>query len=273
MTSEDVRKVTFERIMRGYRPEDVDDFLQQAAIQMDALAAEKENCEAKMRVLAQKVEEYRGQEDMLKTAMINAQRMGETVVHEAKQKAESLIRDAEGKSQLLRQQAEQEINNERFMLEKLREEVTRFRTTILSLYKQHIESFSALDAPVVRVEEFLTEYQYANTPYVPQGNPVQEDIQQVLVEEPGIEEFDTSPEAQGILPDEPPIEEFPPEEELLPEEDAVPLNADYASISYFGTAAVEEVMNERPPEEEDEFEPTPRRPRNDDEPPKRRGKK
>ncbi|MFV0412356.1 MAG: DivIVA domain-containing protein [Oscillospiraceae bacterium] len=158
MTSEDIRRVTFERSMRGYRTEDVDDFLQQTAAAMDALAAEKEDIENKLYVLAQKVEEYRGQEETLKTALINAQRMGETVIHEAKQKSESMMREATGKAEILRQQAEQEINNERFMLEKLREEVTRFKTTVLSLYKQHIESFSALDAPVLRVEEFLADY-------------------------------------------------------------------------------------------------------------------
>lgn len=165
MTSEDVRKVTFERVVRGYRPEDVDDFLQQVAVDMEALAAEKqeaerqkEDIEGKIYILAQKVEEYRDQEETLKTALLNAQRMGETVVYEAKQKAESMIREASGKADLLRQQAEQEINNERFMLEKLRDEVSRFKATILSMYRQHIESFSALDAPVLRVEEFLAEY-------------------------------------------------------------------------------------------------------------------
>lgn len=191
MTSEDVRNVTFERAVRGYRPEDVDDFLQQIAIDMDALVAEKEESErqkeeieGKMYILAQKVEEYRGQEETLKTALLNAQRMGETVVYEAKQKAESMVREASGKADLLRQKAEQEIDSERFMLEKLRDEVGRFKATVLSMYRQHIESFSALDAPVLRVEEFLTEYKPGETytPPQPQASaayhPVEEPARQ-----------------------------------------------------------------------------------------------
>lgn len=183
MTAEDVRSVTFEQVRKGYKPEDVDDFLLQVATDMNRLEAErdtalaekaamvaelnallierdnalafKEDAEAKMYVLAGKVEEYRGQEETLKTALINAQRMGETVVYEAKQKADSMLRDATLRADMLRQGAEDDSERERQTLESLQSEVKNFKTTILNLYKQHIESLSALDPPVGRAEEAL----------------------------------------------------------------------------------------------------------------------
>ncbi len=166
MTSDDIRNVTFEKGMRGYRPEDVDSFMLEVAHRLEEVEAErdsavaaKKDIEGKMYILAQKVEEYRGQEDTLKTALINAQRMGETVVKEAKQKAEMLVREATGQAELLREQAEQEILHEQAVLEKMQGEVTRFKATVLNLYKQHIESLSALDAPVARVDEYFEENQ------------------------------------------------------------------------------------------------------------------
>ncbi len=176
MTVGDIRNVTFEHERKGYRPEDVDDFLQQVAddlerayAERDTLVAErnaalaerqsliaaKDDAESKMYILAEKVEEYRGQEDTLKTALINAQRMGETVVKEAKQKADQMLREATGQSELLRQKAEAETLREQNTLENLIAEVAKFKSTILNLYKQHIESLSALDAPVARAEEAL----------------------------------------------------------------------------------------------------------------------
>ncbi|MDL2325238.1 DivIVA domain-containing protein [Ruminococcaceae bacterium OttesenSCG-928-A16] len=157
MTAEDMKTVTFDNVKRGYNPEDVDDFLQQAAREMEALEAAKEDAENKMYILAQKVEEYRGLEDTLKTALINAQRMGETVVREAKQKADAMVREATGQAELLKQQADQEIETEYYTLQKMRDEVANFKATILTLYKQHIESLSGLDAPVAQVDEFLDE--------------------------------------------------------------------------------------------------------------------
>ena len=62
LTSEEIRTVTFEKSMRGYRPEDVDAFLEQVAAGVDQLSSEKEDLEKKLYILAQKVEEYRDQE-------------------------------------------------------------------------------------------------------------------------------------------------------------------------------------------------------------------
>ena len=187
MTSEDIRNVTFEKSMRGYRAEDVDSFmlevahrLEEVETERDAAAAAKKDMEGKMYILAQKVEEYRGQEDTLKTALINAQRMGETVVKEAKQKADTLVRDATGQAELLREQAEQEILHEQMVLEKMQGEVTRFKATVLNLYKQHIESLSALDAPVARVDEYFEENQ--------QDLPAAEEYDEEYAEEDETEE-------------------------------------------------------------------------------------
>ncbi len=189
MTPDEVRRVEFESARKGYRAEDVDDFLQHVAADMDKLMAERDAAlrerdeagqqrdaarqqklvveqeaaaarqaaEAKMYVLAEKVEEYRGQEDTLKTALINAQRMGETVVHEAKQKAEQMLREATGQAELLRQKAEGETARERETLENMLAEVNKFKSTVLNLYKQHIEALSALDGPTSRAEEVLKE--------------------------------------------------------------------------------------------------------------------
>ena len=132
ISPQEIRTVTFDKVMRGYRTEDVDALLQQLAQQMEELQAEKESTEKKLYVLAQKVEEYRKDEDNLKTALLNAQRMGENVIKEAKQKAESILREAEG-----------------FTEEK------DFKNSVLSLYKQHIESLSTLpgDEPEEPEEE------------------------------------------------------------------------------------------------------------------------
>ncbi|NLW78415.1 MAG: DivIVA domain-containing protein [Ruminococcaceae bacterium] len=171
MTSQEIRTVTFEQTKKGYRQEDVDDFLSKVAGDIDALTAARdaalaekaaaeaarEDAESKMYILAEKAEEYRGQEDILKTALINAQRMGETVVHEAKQKADQMLREATGQAELLRQRAEAEINRERQTLDNLVAEVARFKSTVLNLYKQHIESMSALDPPLNHAEQVLEE--------------------------------------------------------------------------------------------------------------------
>ena len=94
ISSEDVRRVTFEKAFQGYRRDDVDDYLKQVAQSMDELAAQNDDLQKKLVVLAQRIDQYRAEEDTLRTTMINAQRLGENVIREDKQKAAEIIRTA-----------------------------------------------------------------------------------------------------------------------------------------------------------------------------------
>lgn len=49
ITSEDVRRVTFDKAMRGYRCDDVDDYLKQVAESMEALSAQNDDLQKKTR--------------------------------------------------------------------------------------------------------------------------------------------------------------------------------------------------------------------------------
>ncbi|HIZ30004.1 MAG TPA: DivIVA domain-containing protein [Candidatus Fournierella merdipullorum] len=202
ISPQEIRTVTFDKVMRGYRPEDVDALLQQLAQQMEQLQAEKESTEKKLYVLAQKVEEYRKDEDNLKTALLNAQRMGENVIKEAKQKAESILREAGIKAEDITRAALEQVNDEQLELERVKAEVAQFKNSVLSLYKQHIESLSTLpgDEPEEAEEE-----------EIPAPVEQAEPEQAAPVEEPEAP-AEADPFEQGFdAPEEPddPISRFP----------------------------------------------------------------
>lgn len=155
ISPQEIRTVTFDKAVRGYRTEDVDAFLQQVAEQMEQLTAEKEDKEQKLYILAQKIEEYRKDEDNLKTALLNAQCMGENVIKEAKQKAESILREAGIKAEDITRAATEQVQEEQLQLESIKAEVAQFKNNVLSLYKQHIESLSTLPGGDAEEEEEL----------------------------------------------------------------------------------------------------------------------
>ena len=202
ISPQEIRTVTFDKVMRGYRPEDVDALLQQLAQQMEQLQAEKESVEKKLYVLAQKVEEYRKDEDNLKTALLNAQRMGENVIKEAKQKAESILREAGIKSEDITRAALEQVSEEQLELERVKAEVAQFKNNVLSLYKQHIESLSTLpgDEPEEAEEEVPAPVEETVEPE-PAAAP--EEPETPAEAEPFGQTFDAAPE-----PDDP-ISRFP----------------------------------------------------------------
>lgn len=145
MTAEEVRSVTFERAMRGYRCEDVDAFLDRVSANIEQLGAEKEDLEKKLYILAQKVDEYRKEEDALKSALINAQRLGDNVVHEAKAKADDMVREASNRAQRIIEASSAHEREEKDRLRRLEAEIFSFKSSILGLYQHHIETLSNID--------------------------------------------------------------------------------------------------------------------------------
>ena len=93
-TADEIRQITFEKVMRGYRPEDVESFMENIADEFEALEKEKKDLEEKLYLLAEKVEQYKAEEESIKTTLINAQRLGESIVSDARVKADNFIREA-----------------------------------------------------------------------------------------------------------------------------------------------------------------------------------
>ena len=96
ITAQDIREKTFEKSrMNGYDMASVDDFLEELA--EDIGASQKENAvlKSKMKVLVDKIEEYRANEEALNMAILSAQKLAVQIESEARQRAAAMIEDAE----------------------------------------------------------------------------------------------------------------------------------------------------------------------------------
>ena len=160
ISSEDVRRVTFEKAFQGYRRDDVDDYLKQVAQSMDELAAQNDDLQKKLVVLAQRIDQYRAEEDTLRTTMINAQRLGENVIREAKQKAAEIIRTANIKAEDREQRSRDDVELAKQEIVTLKSEADSFKRSLIEMYRKHINLINKLpdytpqpeDAPVRPVQ-------------------------------------------------------------------------------------------------------------------------
>jgi len=100
ITAQDIREKGFERArVGGYDMASVDDFLEELAD--DVAATQKENAvlKSKMKVLVDKIEEYRSNEEALNAAILSAQKLAVQIESEARQRAADTIAEAEQKAQ------------------------------------------------------------------------------------------------------------------------------------------------------------------------------
>lgn len=144
LTPETIASRRFDKQMGGYKQDEVEEFLQQVAAEYAQLLSEKEELEGKIEVLAEKVEQYREDEDSLRSALIGAQKLGDSVIRESKAKADQTLREARAKADQILENAQKSIEREQLALIKMQKEVTKFKNRLLTLYRQHLEMISAL---------------------------------------------------------------------------------------------------------------------------------
>ena len=197
LTPQDVRSVQFEKNLRGYRTEDVDRFLdkieeqlQQDDAQAEQLRKQIADLTAENQRLHRELQSYEADGEMLKSALINAQRMGENVIREANQKVQKASDRAD--------EIESEANDKRLAEEReydrVRLEVTRFKSDVLNLYRSHVESLSRLPE-FQKDEKADADKKAADEPAEPAAEEPVED--QAAVQQPEAEAPAQEPDTTG----------------------------------------------------------------------------
>lgn len=162
ISASDIRERKFEKAAFGYKQEEIDDFLAELIFEFEELDAEREDLHSKIQILADKVREYRQDEDALKDALLGAQKQGHKVVAEAQEKADEIIAQAEEKAKILLDEAtvqheaameknRAEIAKEKENLIEAQKQVSEFKKSLFDMYKTHLEMISAM--PEIELDE------------------------------------------------------------------------------------------------------------------------
>ena len=96
LTPQEVSTHAFSKAtLGGYNMAMVDEFLDELTDDYTALYKENAALKAKLKVLVEKVEEYRSTEDAMRATLLTAQKMADSIVHEAEAKRDQILAQAE----------------------------------------------------------------------------------------------------------------------------------------------------------------------------------
>lgn len=147
LSPKELANVKFDRAMgRGYKADEVDMFVSQVRDLVNAQEEEKRELEHKMLILADKLEEYKKDEESLRAAIIGAQRLANSVMQEAKEKAQAIVAEASAKASTLLDNAKKTIEQEDNRYMRMKREVATFKSKLQHMYKQHLELISNIPA-------------------------------------------------------------------------------------------------------------------------------
>ena len=154
VTPQQLDEMVFPKaVFGGYDMQSVDELLMPLAEDYKTLYKENAVLKSKLRVLVEKLEEYRKQEATMQNAMVAAQQTADRVVQDAERKAAALMNEAEKNAQHTAVMAArtQEIDLETERLNKAKEAASSFIAAMeQELRKMGAELFSTQDTVTVR---------------------------------------------------------------------------------------------------------------------------
>jgi cell division initiation protein len=127
LTPNDIVNKQFRHTLRGYAQDDVDEFLQQAAEAFFQALEEGQRLRAQLAEMRARLEQYQGTENLIKSALVMAERTAEEVRTSANREADLILREAEDRTR-----------EERAAVEELRQARLRIMSELHAMLTSHL---------------------------------------------------------------------------------------------------------------------------------------
>ncbi len=175
MTVQEIQEIGFEKaVFGGYDMKSVDTFLERVAEEFAAMQKENAALKAKMKVLVDKIEEYRGVEDGMRRALMSAQTIAQDTIDKAKQEAQDIVTAAKDETENKVKNTRDEITLEEQKLETAKKNTLEFVARISAAYQAQAKALGEL----AKAEKLVGQQQEpvqqpAPQPVAPQAAPAQ----------------------------------------------------------------------------------------------------
>ncbi len=151
LSIEDIKNVSFRRAnFGGYKPEDVDAFIDDIQISYEEMMRERED-------LLKRINKFHEEDNSIRKIILNAQKIAEKALEDAKVKTTDMISKAVEKSEKMIKDAKKEVSLHMEISERLKSESAKLKKQLEDIYKKHIEIIDKIpsDISVIKKEKTL----------------------------------------------------------------------------------------------------------------------
>ena len=140
MTPQDIREKTFEKAMfGGYDMAAVQNYQEEVATELANAQKEVAVLKGKMKVLVDKIEEYRASEDAMRLAILSAQKVGKQIEDDAQARADKILGEAKNTSDRILGGLQHETANEEAKLLNAKTSCAKFLEDVRNLCLTQLE--------------------------------------------------------------------------------------------------------------------------------------
>lgn len=209
LTPQEVSEYGFAKAtFGGYNMAMVDEFLDRLTEDYTALYKENASLKAKMKVLADSLEEYRATEKGMRRALLAAQQAAEDMVKDAESRKSELIRDAEADAYSQIADLQRQVADEEARLAAAQASTAEFVAMVREACRKQEESLDALN--------FVTAQPESVDPVDETAQAIEASVMKLLEQEDLEAEQTAQPAEEAAAP----VEEEQEEPDSAPDEDS-----------------------------------------------------
>jgi len=189
LTPQEINDKGFDKaVFNGYDMGDVDDFLETVSNDYNALYKENAILKGKLKVLVEKVEEYRSTEDAMRMALLTAQRMSEEITAEATRAKDEMLMKTELEVKAKLSDTAKRVEDEELRLAIAAKETAKFIELSQAIMRKHSEFLEKLETARRAVKPKGPPKQVAQRTATVKAPPPGNEAQVVLQPHPGHQE-------------------------------------------------------------------------------------
>lgn len=141
---DDAKNVEFKKAVRGYSTEEVDKFVDDVVATLEQNKKEKIELVKKLDILAKRIEQYRKDEENVRGALINAEKVKGSAVKEAESKVANMLEEAKAEAKRIVYDANASVVDQKNNYLKLQADAVVLREQLLATYNNHIRMLEDL---------------------------------------------------------------------------------------------------------------------------------
>ena len=140
----ELKNKTFGKAVRGYNPNEVDDYIDFLIEKYTELYRENDELERKLKIVVTNLDEIRDEEESIRATLVKAQQLGEKIVREANEKADAITDSIKTRCEAIITDFRKQYSAERKEVWQLRNTVLDFKKIVYELYRDHIEELQSI---------------------------------------------------------------------------------------------------------------------------------
>lgn len=140
ITPLEIQNKEFRKGIRGYKEDEVDEFLDQIMIDYEKLYKENTELKDKLENSHHQLEQYKGIEETLKNTLVVAQTAAEDVRTNANKKSELITQEADIMAKEIIAKAHKEVENIRNEYQNTKKHMQIFKTRFKTLLQSQLEA-------------------------------------------------------------------------------------------------------------------------------------